>query len=482
MYSLARRLVLTVLAVELLLTVSITATTLWYERAQRYQALDVMLRGRADSVMGAVEDAGDEADNIILDTRTFDVAPSDLYYVHEVPGNTLGHSANWTGPPKPPCRDPGRARTVDLLGTKYRMFCFEGVRIVDPDGPGPRGGIAHRVAVLYAMPLQPLHATLVRTARFLLLANSLVLLLTGALASLFIRRGIAPLKALAAEASRVSSLSWSFHPPPEARHIRELQTLVVALETLIGGLERSFLQQQQFVSDAAHELKTAVTVVKSSLQLMNFRQRTAGEYRTAVENCLRDCARMEELVYKMLMLASIETTQSAERLPAARPAHSIASSFRAAVEELQPLAELRGLHISCAAQREAQAVISSEDIFTLVQNLIMNAIEHSSPGGHIRVALESFRDTGARLTVRDNGSGIAPEHLPFLFHRFYRGDASRSRKSGGAGLGLAICKALVDAQGGHIRIESAPGQGTTVIVNLPSRLEIAAPELTTLSP
>ncbi len=477
MYSLARRLVLTVIAAELLLTASITVTTLWYERAQRYQALDVMLRGRADSVLGAVEDAGDEADNVMLDTNALDLPSSDLYDVRERSGHLLGHSLNWTSSLNFPC-SPGHPRTVHLNDVRYRALCLEAVRVVDPDQP--QGAKPHPVTILYATPLLPLHAALVRTARFLLLANSLVLLLTGTLAGLFVRRGAAPLQALAAEASRVSSRSWSFHPPPEARRIRELQTLIAALETVLGGLERSFMQQQQFVSDAAHELKTAVTIVKSSLQLMNFRERTADQYRVSVEGCLRDCARMEELVQKMLMLASIENTPLAERSPSAPTPHALAPTLRAAIDELQPVAELRGVRLVSALTlpTDALSTLAPEDAATLVQNLLMNAIDHSLPDGRIDVTLGLRDDGGVRLTVRDHGTGISTEHLPFLFDRFYRGDVSRSRKSGGAGLGLAICKALVDAQGGDIRIESVVGQGTTVIIELPP---VPAPSLPALA-
>ncbi len=485
MYSLARRLVVAMVATEMLLTAAITVTTLWYERAQRYQALDVMLRGRADSVLGAVEDSGDEADNVILDRRAIEVPGSDLYEVHERTGKPLGHSPNWTEPLDRSCHEPNHARTVRIQNAKYRALCFGAVRVVDPDGPGPLEGKAHAVIISYATPLWPMHAALLRTARFLLLANSLVLLLTAALATAFVRRGIAPLEALAAEASRVSSRSWSFRPPVEARRVRELQTLILALQTVLSGLERSFLQQQQFVSDAAHELKTAVTIVKSSLQLMNFRERTATEYRAAVEATLRDCARLEELVHKMLALASIEDTQSSAETPRTPVMYPILPAFATAVAGLRPVAELRGVHLRAVfpvgVESELHATMAPEDAITLLENLLSNAIDHSPAGATVEVTLSYGESGRLQLAVRDHGEGISKEHLPFLFDRFYRGDPSRSRRSGGAGLGLAICKALVDAQRGDIRIDSVAGEGTTVTVELPAAVVPSVSPLTALS-
>ena len=100
--------------------------------------------------------------------------------------------------------------------------------------------------------------------------------------------------------------------------------------------------------------------------------------------------------------------------------------------------------------------------------LLDNAIRHTPPGGHIRVAVAATADGRARIAVRDEGEGIAPEHLPHLFERFYRADGARGRASGGTGLGLAIAEAICKAHGGEISVTSAPDQGATFLVTLPS--------------
>lgn len=110
--------------------------------------------------------------------------------------------------------------------------------------------------------------------------------------------------------------------------------------------------------------------------------------------------------------------------------------------------------------------MAAEDISVVVSNLVVNAVKHSSPASFVEVAIESANDA-AVLRVRDHGAGIAPEALPHIFERFYREDTSRSRETGGAGLGLAICKSIVDGAGGTIAVTSAPGMGTSVTVTLP---------------
>src|ERR1700689_5938891 len=151
-----------------------------------------------------------------------------------------------------------------------------------------------------------------------------------------LNRGLAPLRELAAEAAGVSADSWNFAPPQRARMVRELAPLTVALETAITGLERSFMQQRRFVGDAAHELKTAVAVLKSSLQLLTLKQRTAPEHEKGIERCQLDCDRMEEAVAKMLTLARVETKTE---LPSAPVATDLTEILGQVTQQFESMAE-----------------------------------------------------------------------------------------------------------------------------------------------
>jgi len=464
-YSITRRLVTTVLLVELLLTGCATAVSLLYERNQQLRSFDVMLRGRADSMLAAVQDSEDAQDNVVLETSGLDLPKSDLYDVREESGRPLGHSSNWNG------ADPAQLRQtkpfVNLTegGKRYRGIVLHGVRMVDVEGAGP--GIARKVVVFYAIPTRRVTRELWEAARFLTLFNSLLLLITGAVLILLLRRSMAPLSALAARAAEVTAQHWKFEAPPEARGARELKSLVEALEAVLSRLERSFQQQRNFVNDAAHELKTAVTVVKSSLQLVNYRDRTVQEYREGLNLCLTDCERMEDLVQRLLTLARFDQLD-AGRGQGLTPQSDVAECLRGVVAQLEPVAAVRGVAVVAELPESLEASIQEEDLITLATNVLLNAIQHSGAGAQVLLSAGTGDSTGIRIAVRDEGEGIPAEHLPFVFERFYRGDASRSRQTGGTGLGLAICRAIVEAYGGQISIESEERKGTVVTVDLPA--------------
>jgi signal transduction histidine kinase len=254
--------------------------------------------------------------------------------------------------------------------------------------------------------------------------------------------------------------SWNFVPPQRARMIRELAPLTLALETVLTSLERSFMQQRRFVGDAAHELKTAVAVLKSSLQLLTLKQRTAIEYERGIERCQMDCDRMEEAVGKMLTLARVETT--AEMLSPHFETY-LAETVRQVVQQFESMAELKRLRVLVSAEDTVMVDIEPEQLQLLCSNLLLNALQHSSAGSAIRAVVGQ----NGELVIEDDGDGIAPEDLPHVFDRFYRGDPSRSRNTGGTGLGLSICKAIVSRRQGTIEITSELGIGTRVIVRLP---------------
>ena len=305
---------------------------------------------------------------------------------------------------------------------------------------------------------------------FFSLSNLVLLIVTGVLMAWLLHRGLAPMRELAIEAEKISIHRWSFQAPESAVETRELAPLASALFAAMQRLEASFSQQRRFVSDAAHELKTAVAVVKSSLQLLAMRQRTTEEYAAGVEVSLVDCERMEEIVARMLTLARAEQLQSEHAAGTADLAAAVAST----AEHFQSMAELRWVTLTLAANEPAFVSLSSEECGLLCSNLLLNALQHSPPRTEVKVLLHADVDT-VELRVEDHGDGVDPELLPHVFERFSRGDPSRSRNTGGTGLGLAICKAIVEKAGGMVALESEPGHGATAVVRLP---RVAAPVTT----
>lgn len=461
--SIARRLISLVILIQLISALGVIGVTLAYERHTRFQAFDVMLRGRADSLLAAVQDANDEADDIILDRTNLQIPAEDIYEVKDGAGRVLGRSANWNlalGAVAAQATDGIFQATIS--DTSYRLLRRHGVRVVDPDET--RGGTAHAIVVLYGARTRGVWKEIRQAVVFYAAASCVLLIFTGFLVFWVLRRGLLPLRELAAEAEGISAHQWSFSPPASARSTAELAPLATALESAVQRLALSFDQQRHFVGDAAHELKTAVAVLKSSLQLLTMRLRSAAEYEAGLCRSLADCERMEEIVAKMLTLARVESLSGRGTID---QAVDLLGSAREAAVQLQPFAELREVTVTVVSAECALVGLSVGECTLLCSNLLMNALQHSRRFGEVALSVRTAEEDWVELRIEDHGRGIDGATLPHVFERFYRGDPSRARKTGGTGLGLAICRAIAEQAGGTIQLESALGVGTVAIVRLP---------------
>jgi signal transduction histidine kinase len=273
-----------------------------------------------------------------------------------------------------------------------------------------------------------------------------------------LRRLLAPLQELAAAAAAIRADSPSFQPPPSVMGVYELMPLADALSKSITRLRLTFEKEQRFISDAAHELKTAVAVVRSTIQLLTMRSRSSEEYQFGLEQALNDNQRVEELVSQMLTLA-----RASERSEEALVNVDLGEEVASALKSIASFAEHRGVHVVPSLADDVKVQLPQNGVQILVSNLVMNAVQHSVNGSEVLVEVRPGANGEQRavLEVRDFGSGIAPDNLPHVFERFFREDPSRSRETGGVGLGLAICKSIVESAGGAIELQSAQGRGTT---------------------
>jgi signal transduction histidine kinase len=460
-YSLTRRLITAVLLVELCSVLVLIGIASAYETVSHFRALDVLLRGRADSLLGAVQDAEDPQDNVMLDGTQGLTPKRDIYVVRDDRGRLLG-SKNWPGGEQVAASSDAREfRDLTVDGAHYRVIRILGLRMVDPGDVG--GGVARHVVILYGSRTHPVWERVRNAIVFYAFAGLILLVVTGFILSYLLRRGLQPLHELAEQAGQISVNSWNLGASSQARYVRELAPLVSAIEAALSGLEQAFTQQRQFVSDAAHELKTSVAVLKSSLQLLTMRTRSAREYEAGLERVQLDSERMEELVARMLTLARLEDEI---QQPEALQVIELGDALRDVVEHFHTLAEIARIRVVVHAEIPAPVLADPDQLRLLCSNLLQNALQHSVPGSEVRAAI-LLRGTSAELCIEDDGDGIQPEILPHVFDRFYRGDPSRSRRTGGTGLGLAISKAIVLRCHGEIRLESEPGHGTRVLVSLP---------------
>jgi len=273
-------------------------------------------------------------------------------------------------------------------------------------------------------------------------------------------RAIRPIEDISATAVKIAAGDLS-QRISAADTDNELGRLAAVLNSTFARLEAAFAQQKQFTSDAAHELRTPITVMLTQTQTALNRERGAAEYRATVEACQRAAQRMRKLMESLLELARLDAGQ--ERLQ--RVPFDLAKTVKECVELVTPLAEARGLRIHCAAPA-LPCVGDPERMGQVVTNLLGNAIEYSQASGEVRIS--GARESGTvKLSVSNSGPGIAAEDLPRIFERFYRVDKARSGSGGHTGLGLAISKAIVEAHGGSLEAASRPGEGATFTVRLP---------------
>ena len=274
-------------------------------------------------------------------------------------------------------------------------------------------------------------------------------------------RALRPLKAIGATAEKIAAGDLSTRIDT-ARADTELMQLTAVLNSTFARLEAAFAQQARFTADAAHELRTPVTVLLTQSETALTRERTAPEYREALDAARRAAQRMRRLIESLLELARLDSGK--ETAPRAR--FDLAGAVTESLELLRPLAEARELRFN-ASLPPTPCHGAPERICQVIANLVTNAIQYGRPGGEVRVTTR-IEGGEAVLTVADTGEGISPADLPHVFERFYRGDKARGHAQGQTGLGLAISKAIVESHGGRIEVASQIHAGATFTVRLPA--------------
>lgn len=302
-----------------------------------------------------------------------------------------------------------------------------------------------------------------RSHAWWLACAGLVLLLLGILGGAWlVSRTLRPMHHISHTASRIAAGDLAQRIPIVTAD-SELGRLVHVLNSMFARLESAFSQQTRFTADAAHELRTPVTVLLSETQSILARDRSAGDYRESLETCQRVAQRMRRLIEILLDLAHIESGQDA--LP--RQDCDLAVIAAECLKSVAPLVRQRGL----TTRADLSPALTSgvpDRLAQVITNLLSNAIEHTPGGGSILIKTSADQNH-ASLTITDTGHGIAPDDLPHVFERFYRADPSRNNAAGHAGLGLSIAEAIITAHGGSITVQSEVGRGTTFAIALPRR-------------
>ncbi|OAH57737.1 hypothetical protein AWH48_01580 [Domibacillus aminovorans] len=244
----------------------------------------------------------------------------------------------------------------------------------------------------------------------------------------------------------------------------ELQSLCITLNCMMDRLEASFTQIQQFTSDASHELRTSLTIMRGELDVALNRSRSEVEYKRVLHTILEEVIYLSDMVEKFLYLS--RDTSNSNQIK------------RKTVDGVFLLQYVRNHLLSLVLKKQINLNIQINEPFTLYGdedllrrlfiNLVENAIKYTPTSGTVEIKACSIKEI-IYIEVIDHGIGIPQEHLPFIFQRFYQVDDSRSRSQGGTGLGLSLCKWIIEAHKGTIEVQSKLGEGTRVIVGLLAR-------------
>ncbi len=289
-------------------------------------------------------------------------------------------------------------------------------------------------------------------------AGVLVLALAGGwfLAS----RALRPIRKMSEAAAAISATNLA-QRIDAAQTKSELGQLARLLNGAFDRLEKAFERQTRFTADASHELRTPLSILMSQAELALRKERSAGEYREALETSLKAAQRMKAVVEGLLTLARAD----AKDLDLKKGRIDLRQVVEETATMLGPLAMERKVALTVGA--EAVEVEGDRNrLREVATNLITNAIRYNREGGKVDVTLAAAGEE-AVLTVADTGIGIPEKDRAHIFERFYRVDQARSREQGGSGLGLAIARWVVEAHGGHLSFTSREGEGSTFTVRLP---------------
>ena len=275
------------------------------------------------------------------------------------------------------------------------------------------------------------------------------------------REALAPVETLSQTAETISGQTLSTRLTLSAPY-SEFQRLAQTFNGMLDRLQYVFDAQRRFVADAAHELKTPLTAMKGNLEVTLQQGRSAEEYRETILSNLAEVDRLTAMTKSLLTLAQF----AGDRPPLKLELLNLSPLVEEVVGELSVLAQEEGIHLHAICPSSALLLGDASQLKQALINLLDNALRHTPQGGTITARIH-VHDTSLELSVEDTGPGIAPEHLPHLFDRFYRIEEARDRQSGGTGLGLAIVKEIVAAHGGQIQVHSQPESGTIFMMTFP---------------
>jgi heavy metal sensor kinase len=317
--------------------------------------------------------------------------------------------------------------------------------------------------VQVAESLEPTLQTL-HDHRLLLTIYSPLLLVILSVGSWFVSgRTLSPVVQITSAVRRISAENLSQRLSVDSCQ-DEISDLQETFNSMLERLEESFNKVRQFTADASHELRTPLAILKGETEVTLRWARDADELRRTLESNMEEIDRMGRIIEDLLALAKSE----AGEIPLAFTTVNLSDLLQDLYLQGKTLAEPKSIEFNLHLQVDREIYLRGDQLqlHRMLLNLVSNGVKYTPAGGKVEVYLATTDDK-AQIRVVDTGFGIAEEHFPYLFDRFYRIDEARNRDIGGSGLGLSIVKWIVDAHGGTIEVKSELNKGSEFAVTLP---------------
>ncbi len=426
-----------------------------------FASLDASLRSRAAVLADLTSEEDEDTDAGLEGDDLWEYrSPQSRFYfqVMDSRGKILRRSASLGSAGLPP-----HAVTSDRITFATLRWQGRPIRLCSmPVYPSGRQRQAGRRIIQCA---EDIHGSihLLDTYRNALALAILCILAVSSAGGMFIAsRALAPVREISRAVDRISAsrLEERLSLPDTPR---ELRPLAASFNRTFAGLEKAFARQRQFISDASHELRTPVAVILSQSEITRRKKRTPREYDRALGGIQGAAQYMAGIVKKLATLARLDDESPGLQ----RERVELRGVVQKARTLLEPLAAEREVGLELAAPEPLFVTGDPAYLLELMVNLVTNAVTFNHRGGKVRMTCRP-EDFWATVEISDTGIGIPEADLPRIFERFYRADPSRSRETGGSGLGLSICQEIVQAHAGRIEMRSTVGSGTTVKIFLRS--------------
>ncbi len=302
--------------------------------------------------------------------------------------------------------------------------------------------------------------TIEKIKLYLFITILVSIMITGLISLLIVKQSLRPIELFSGRVKNITHKNLNERIDTK-KQTEELTRLAESFNAMLDRLQKAFEVEKRIISDASHELKTPLSVIKTQCEVILQRSRTKEEYIEALETIMSSGNSMSKLVNDLLSLARLDSGLLSS---AGFQEVSLNRCLEEAVSVVNVLAEKSNIHINSTLSENISIMGGKERLTEAFLNIIENAVRYNRQGGSVDIEL-SRNDNYAEVVIKDTGTGIEEEDLGKIFERFYRADSART--TGGTGLGLNIAKAIVEAHDGKIKAESTVGEGSRFVIKLP---------------